>query len=50
MKIKLKNTPEQVELVKAMGSRDVTVAREEDCGINGDYFEMRDLMLPPTNM
>jgi hypothetical protein len=29
---------------------DVTVAREEDCGINGDYFEMRDLMLPPTNM
>ena len=28
MKIKLKNTPEQVELVKAMGSRDVTVARE----------------------
>jgi hypothetical protein len=28
MKIKLKNTPEQVELVKAIGSRDVTVARE----------------------
>jgi hypothetical protein len=28
MKIKLKNTPEQVELVKAMGSRDVAVARE----------------------
>ncbi|NBV99977.1 MAG: hypothetical protein EBR67_10850, partial [Proteobacteria bacterium] len=28
MKIKLKNTPEQVELVKAMGSRDTTVARE----------------------
>ena len=28
MKIKLKNTPEQIELVKAMGSRDVTVARE----------------------
>jgi hypothetical protein len=28
MKIKLKNTPEQVELIKAMGSRDVTVARE----------------------
>ena len=28
MNIKLKNTPEQVELVKAMGSRDVTVARE----------------------
>ena len=28
MKIKLKNTPEQVELVKAMGSRDITVARE----------------------
>jgi len=28
MKIKLKNTPEQVELVKAMGSRDVSVARE----------------------
>lgn len=28
MKIKLKNTPEQVELVKAMGSRDLTVAKE----------------------
>ena len=28
MKIKLKNTPEQLELVKAMGSRDVAVARE----------------------
>jgi hypothetical protein len=28
MKIKLKNTPEQVELIKAMGSRDTTVARE----------------------
>jgi hypothetical protein len=28
MKIKLKNTPEQVELIKAMGSRDVAVARE----------------------
>jgi hypothetical protein len=28
MKLKLKNTPEQVELVKAMGSRDATVARE----------------------
>jgi len=28
MKIKLKNTPEQVELVKAMGSRDASVARE----------------------
>ena len=28
MKIKLKNTPEQVELVKAMGSRDIAVARE----------------------
>jgi hypothetical protein len=28
MKIKLKNTPEQVELVKAIGSRDATVARE----------------------
>jgi hypothetical protein len=28
MKIKLKNTAEQVELVKAMGSRDTTVARE----------------------
>ena len=28
MKIKLKNTPEQVELVKAMGSRDTAVARE----------------------
>jgi hypothetical protein len=28
MKIKLKNTPEQVELIKAMASRDVTVARE----------------------
>jgi hypothetical protein len=28
MKIKLKNTPEQVELVKAIGSRDVAVARE----------------------
>jgi hypothetical protein len=28
MKIKLKNTAEQVELIKAMGSRDTTVARE----------------------
>lgn len=28
MKLKLKNTPEQVELIKAMGGRDVTVARE----------------------
>ena len=28
MKLKLKNTPEQIELVKAMGSRDTTVARE----------------------
>jgi len=28
MKLKLKNTPEQVELIKAMGSRDVSVARE----------------------
>lgn len=28
MKLKLKNTPEQVELVKAMGSRDTAVARE----------------------
>ena len=28
MKIKLKNTPEQLELVKAMGSRDVAVAKE----------------------
>jgi len=28
MKLKLKNTPEQVELIKAMGSRDGTVARE----------------------
>ena len=28
MKIKLKNTAEQVELVKAIGSRDTTVARE----------------------
>lgn len=28
MKIKLKNTPEQIELVKAMGARDVSVARE----------------------
>lgn len=28
MKLKLKNTPEQVELIKAMASRDTTVARE----------------------
>lgn len=28
MKLKLKNTPEQVELIKAMGSRDANVARE----------------------
>ena len=28
MKIKLKNTPEQIELVKAMASRDNSVARE----------------------
>ncbi len=28
MKLKLKNTPEQVELIKAMGSRDPGVARE----------------------
>jgi len=28
MKLKLKNTPEQVELIKAMGSRDATVAKE----------------------
>ena len=28
MKLRLKNTPEQVELVKAMGSREGTVAKE----------------------
>jgi len=28
MKLKLKNTPEQIELIKAMGSRDTTVAKE----------------------
>lgn len=28
MKLKLKNTPEQIELIKAMGSKDQTVARE----------------------
>ena len=28
MKLKLKNTPEQVELIKAMGSRNATEARE----------------------
>ena len=28
MKLKLKNTPEQVELIKAMGSKDPAVARE----------------------
>ena len=28
MEIKLKNTPEQVELIKAMGSKSPTVARE----------------------
>jgi hypothetical protein len=28
MKLQLKNTPEQVELIKAMGSKDLTVARE----------------------
>lgn len=28
MKLKLKNTPEQVELVKALGSRDLNVSRE----------------------
>mgnify|MGYP003658137062 FL=1 len=28
MKLKLKNTPEQVELVKALGSKDAAVARE----------------------
>ena len=28
MKLKLKNTPEQVELAKAIGSRDQNVARE----------------------
>ena len=28
MKLKLKNTPEQVELIKAMGSKDPSVARE----------------------
>ena len=28
MKLKLKNTPEQVELIKAMGSKDANVARE----------------------
>ena len=28
MRLKLKNTPEQVELVKAIGSRDQNVARE----------------------
>lgn len=28
MKLRLKNTPEQVELIKAMGSRDGSVARE----------------------
>lgn len=28
MRLKLKNTPEQIELVKAMGSKDVSVSRE----------------------
>ena len=28
MKLKLKNTPEQVELIKALGSKDHTVAAE----------------------
>ena len=28
MKLKLKNTPEQVELIRAMGSRDLAVAAE----------------------
>ena len=28
MKLKLKNTPEQVELIKAMGARDAAVANE----------------------
>ena len=28
MKLKLKDTPEQVELIKAIGSRDASVARE----------------------
>ncbi len=28
MKLKLKNTPEQIELVKAIGSNDYTVSRE----------------------
>ena len=28
MRLKLKNTPEQVELIKAMGSKDPAVARE----------------------
>ena len=28
MKLKLKNTPEQVELIKAMGSKDTAIARE----------------------
>ena len=28
MKLKLKETPEQVELIKAIGSRDANVARE----------------------
>ena len=28
MKLKLKNTPEQVELVKAMGSKNQVAARE----------------------
>ena len=28
MKLKLKNTPEQVELIKAMGSKNQLVARE----------------------
>ena len=28
MNLKLKNTPEQIELIKAMGSKDRAVARE----------------------
>ena len=28
MKLKLKNTPEQVELIKALGSRNAAVSRE----------------------
>ena len=43
MKLKLKNTPEQVELVKAMGSKNQVAAREAQEAHNALHFNISSL-------